>query len=624
MAPSEWGDDPQQLRRGGRREVVAAPDLPEPTRRAVLTHLAERDGLARGTYDEAAHAAFLAAPARMRAEAERKAELARFLIIASARTEGVELPALVPARFGPKGTSKASLKRLPEAIEGVDPITYALALLVGYKGPKIRAAMSEDASRLFLSIAERGGAGLTLRAAWRDVRDLARRQGRDWPSYATVHRRWTALPDTQRMMLREGHEATVKARTLSTLRDKTTIGALGTVSLDGRMLDLWADFGEGRAVRPIMSALVDMACSAVLDFELAPSENAAATVRPIARTCEAHGIFDQLYTDNGSALGGHVVAGGVCRAVRTGGRAPTPPGICQHLGIRTAFALPGNAKAKIAERAFATLSRCADDRPEFAGAHAGHAPNAAPGPDVVPVPIAKVEALYRREVARHNHEAGRTSQVALARSYWDVLEAGPTRRITRRPTACQLYLARLVYRLVAVDRFGRVKVQRRTYGGPETQDTLLRFHGGGKRVQIGRDPDDLGQPALAWDMDGRLICEGIEPIRPGAYGSVDGIRQAASNRRKLRATLAAHEDAARTYDDAELAELLAQIPTPGPAPKAPAKAVVAGRFGAPVDARPDRVDVEPDVVVPTKVRQEYLDRLDAHLGMAPRQGRGGR
>ncbi|MEM7643975.1 MAG: transposase domain-containing protein [Pseudomonadota bacterium] len=392
-------------------------------------------------------------------------------------------------------------------------------------------------------------------------------------------------------------------------------------ALDVRTLDIWVDFGDGRAVRPVMIALVDVASNVILDFELTSSKNAAATVRVIKRVCQDHGIFDRLYTDNGSAFAGHLVAGGVGRAFRTHGPAadaPTPPGVCAHLGIATTFALPANAKTKIAKRAFATVSRSVDDRPEFAQAHAGHVPGAAPSVDVVPVLIATLEAVYRREVARYNCEPGRTSQGARGRSHWDVFEAGLAARITRRPTARQLY------RFVAVDRVGRVKVQGWTYGGQETQDALLRHHGGGKRVLLGRDPDDFGQPALAWDRDGRLICEGIEPIKAGAYGSVDGIRQAASNRRKLRATAAAHEEANRTYDDAEMAELLSQIPMPGPVSSAPARQVVAGRFGAPVDARPDRPGASDDIIA-AKVPEEFLARFDAHYGLpvAGSKGRGG-
>ena len=59
-------------------------------------------------------------------------------------------------------------------------------------------------------------------------------------------------------------------------------------------------------MRPVILILLDVASGFVLDWELAPSENAAATVRLIKRVCETFGIFDCLYTDNGSAFAGHL------------------------------------------------------------------------------------------------------------------------------------------------------------------------------------------------------------------------------------------------------------------------------------------------------------------------------
>lgn len=50
-------------------------------------------------------------------------------------------------------------------------------------------------------------------------------------------------------------------------------------------------------------------------------------------------------------------------------------------------------------------------------------------------------------------------------------------RTVRKPTARQLYLAGLIYKPVAVDRFGRVQVHGWTYGGASTQEALLPWHG---------------------------------------------------------------------------------------------------------------------------------------------------
>lgn len=174
------------------------------------------------------------------------------------------------------------------------------------------------------------------------------------------------------------------------------------------MLDFWTDTGDGRPVRLTMIALVDVVSNMVLDYELAVSENAVDTVRLIRRTCQTYGIFDRLYTDNGSAFAGYLVSGGNVHRFRnktTMNKGVKPLGICYHLGIKLHFALPGNGQAKIAERTFATLSRVIDDRPEFRNAHAGHNPGAAPDTNVSPVPLKIVERVVRSEIERHNKKS---------------------------------------------------------------------------------------------------------------------------------------------------------------------------------------------------------------------------
>ena len=115
-------------------------------------------------------------------------------------------------------------------------------------------------------------------------------------------------------------------------------------------MDFGPDQNGGRAVRPVMLALVDVASNKVLDFTLTKSENATDTVKLIRRTCKTYGIFDRLYTDNGSAFAGHLVAGGNVHKFRNSGSKVAgvkPLGICYHLGIDLHFALPGNGQARL-------------------------------------------------------------------------------------------------------------------------------------------------------------------------------------------------------------------------------------------------------------------------------------
>lgn len=67
-------------------------------------------------------------------------------------------------------------------------------------------------------------------------------------------------------------------------RDKISIVPLPWVSQEGRMLDFWVDWGDGKTARPVMLAPVDVVSNMALDRKRVPSENAADTVRLISRT----------------------------------------------------------------------------------------------------------------------------------------------------------------------------------------------------------------------------------------------------------------------------------------------------------------------------------------------------
>lgn len=598
---------------GGLCEIAALSDLPLDVRRAYELRQIEAAGLEPGEHDAEAHERFAEATPAMQSIALRKAEIARFLIKAGATPErGLtgELVAAVRKEFGSKGTTNTSLRRILEAVAGVDKVNFAPALCPGYaRTGRPQAAISEAAWAFFMTTIRDAAPWFPIKQAWRDVRDVARKRGWAWPKYETVWRRWDALPEAQKLAARHGREEAVRALTMPIMRDKTTLAPLQVVSLDGRMLDFWVDFGDGKAARPVMIALVDVASNYVLGYELNRSENAVATSRLIRTVCATYGIFERLYTDNGSAFAGHLVAGGAVHKWRGKGKnkpGVKPLGVCHHLGIELTFAIPKNAKAKIAERTFATLSRVIDDRPEFKGAHAGHAPGAAPDRGGVPVPLAVAEAVVRREVDRHNRETGRTGQGARGRSYEQMFNAGLQKRVLRKPTRQQLYFAGLTYKPASVDRYGRVQVDTWTYGGPETQNELLRWHNRGQ-ILVGRDPDDFSALAVAFDEDGRLICKGFAPVKAGSYDSVEGAREAAKNGKITRALVAKAEEANGYLADADFAAALADLAAPEADDTPRSGQVVGGRFGAPL--QPARKAKPKSAITP-----EMLGNFDRAIG----------
>jgi putative transposase len=234
------------------------------------------------------------------------------------------------------------------------------------------------------------------------------------------------------------------------------------------------------------------------------------------------------------------------------------------------------------------------------------------GKAVRPVPLAVALAVVEREIARRNREEGRKGRGARGRSYEQMFRAGLTDRVLRKPTAQQLYYTGLVYTPASVDRWGREQVAPWTYGDPEPQDAFLRLHGKGQTL-IGRAPGNFEVPAVAFDETGRLICKDIMPVKAGVYGSVDGAREAAKNRKAARDAVRRAHEANAYLDDAAFAPALADLGT-GDAeevPLPPAK-VIGACFGG---FRPNRAAAPAkQSKAKSALTAEMLRNLDRAIG----------
>lgn len=338
------------LSKAGKSFVFPLSALPEDVRRAYTDRAARSHDLDPGTYDEATHAALSGATPHLRQEAERKAEIARFIV--AARKAGLGRSAIHRAvweRFGTEGNSAKSLDRWEAQVEGVDPVNFAPALLDGYKGGAPRADMSEEAWRLFLQGVKAAFQTHRYMALYRDVAAIAAREGWLWPSFSTVMRRFKALPMAEQVALRFGREEAQRRFYQANMRDASGLRAMEWVVLDGRTVDVWVVWPDGQVIRPTVLGLVDQVSGFVLDIEFAPSENAQALAALEVRTFAKYGAPDNLLTDNGAAFSGHIHAGQVGHKHRNKGnrrRDLEPPGLHKHIGFNLRFALPRNAKGQ--------------------------------------------------------------------------------------------------------------------------------------------------------------------------------------------------------------------------------------------------------------------------------------
>jgi len=182
------------LRSCGKRFTFLLTDLPADVRLALLRRDLETLHLDPGTYDDDAHEVFMQASPSRRERAERKAQVAAVLVSLGKLVPWNERLQIIHARFGKKGHSKPRLRAILKAVEGVDPINYAPALLDGYKATAKRAEMSEEAWRFFLTTIRDAAPDFPLKAAWRDTRDAGVSLGWSVPSYPTFYRKRHADP----------------------------------------------------------------------------------------------------------------------------------------------------------------------------------------------------------------------------------------------------------------------------------------------------------------------------------------------------------------------------------------------------------------------------------------------
>lgn len=218
--------------------------------------------------------------------------------------------------------------------------------------------MSEAAWSFFLSRIRDAAPQFPLSEAWRRTRDVAPLEGWRWPSRPTVQRRWNERAEAERHALRHGIAETVKRKRLPAKRDPSSLEALQVVSLDGRVMDLMADFGDGKPARPQLLALVDCASGAVLAWEIDRSENALAVQRLLLRAVEERGCFETLYPDNSLAFSSKLITGSEHGSHRKRAKGqPWHPGLKSFLGFHLTWAKPGNGQTKLAERIFADMER---------------------------------------------------------------------------------------------------------------------------------------------------------------------------------------------------------------------------------------------------------------------------
>lgn len=460
------------------------------------------------THDAAEHAAlserFERAPAGAKARAkDRLAALQRFNELVRVGASTHEAERAVEVAFG---ISPTTLWRLRKAVKGHSPDVWLFLLLPKWSGRTATAAMDEDAWLHY-----KADYGRLQRPAHTACyrRLLPKAIEMDWrvPSLSAVIARWDALPEWERVLLREGIEA-LSRRYPPQYRDYTTLNVHDLWVADGRKHDLFVRFPDGQVGRPIVVTFEDVRTRVVLGWAIGRTESADLIRLAMLHAIERAGALpNALLLDNGRGFASKMLSGGTPRRNRFKIRAEDLIGIFVQLGIEVIWATPGHGQAKPIERYHRTMAEM-DRRPEFAGAYCGNKPDAKPE-DCDPskaVPLALFERILEEEIEGYCSRPHRGDGMdgRSPRSIYEELLASAS---PRQPSATQLRMCMLAADSITLQSDG-FRLLGNRYWSPRVADLPV-----GKRYTLRFDPSDARRPVAVY-RDEKYVCEAalIDPV----------------------------------------------------------------------------------------------------------------
>ncbi|MEO0034385.1 MAG: hypothetical protein RLZZ501_408 [Pseudomonadota bacterium] len=439
------------------------------------------------------------------------------------------------------------------------------------------------------------------------------RAGRDlgWviPSSKTLLRRIEseiALP--VRVLTREGVEA-LKRLYPPQRRDRSMFHALEAINGDGHRFDVFVKWPDGEIGRPMMCTFQDLYSGKVVGWRVDKSENRDAIRLALGDVIEDYGIPDHIWFDNTRAFANKALTAGSQTRFRFKIRDEDPVGLCVQLGIEVHFTLPYSGQSKPIERAFRDMCDRIARHPAFAGAYTGNSPVTKPeNYGAKAVPIDEFLKVLSAELAAHNAQAGRRSQVCDGRlSFDEAFAASYAASPIRKATAAQRRLWLLAAEGV---RASTARGEITLFGNRYWTESLLDHRG---QPLIARfDPHNLLDDLHVYRLDGAYIGA-AEVVEAVGFADAGAARDHARARR-------AFIKATRAYAEAEIrlsaAEVAALAPIPGDLP-APEAKVVRMPSGTPAPTSMGQMRRKPLQPAPiTPAEQARLTALEAELAPA--------
>lgn len=352
---------------------------------------------------------------------------------------------------------------------------------------------------------------------------------------------------------REGMEA-VERCFPAMKRNKEMFDVLEAVNGDGYQLGIWADFGNGEIIKPIVWSWQDIRSSKVLSWRMDVSENRELIRLSILDLITAHGIPPLFYLDNTRAATSKQISGGLPNRYRFKVKDDDPLGIIPLLGSTLKYTLPGHGQSKPVERIHGIGGYLDfDSLPTFEGR----------GTKARPVPIAELEEIFRSFVNEINARQDRRGDAVHGKSFDQVFNELYPEAIITKATERQRKYCMCVAEVVTVSSTNAsitLKAGKASFGANRYWHESLTGYMG-QKVTVRFDPADMHGGVYVETINGTEICFATATIT-GGFKDADAAREVARARGHFKKTIRLAAEAEGKYTAAEARAINPVIPEP--------------------------------------------------------------
>lgn len=425
-------------------------------------------------------------------------------------------------QFG-KGTSKATLCRIQQAVKGQDESVWLPLLLPEWKGKTHCAPFTEEAWEHIWADWGRQEQP-SLKAVYRRTQKLAPEKGWKIPSYDTVKGRIDAMPHDQKVLAREGERAL--ARLYPAQKRSYTMLLHDIWCADGHKADVFVKDEAGETFRPIVVGWMDVRSRVLLGWAVAKSETADLVRRALHQAItRSNAVPREALMDNGRAFASKEITGGVPNRYRFSVKENEVLGTLPLLGVGVVWATPGHGQAKPIESFWRNLTEMAK-RSEFSQAYCGNNPDAKPEhfDREKAVPLAVFKRVLAETIADYHAREHRGDAMA-EKSPRTVYEALAQTTPIRQPTAAQIRFCLMTAEATRLKgEEGSIQLNGNRYWSPEISGLSRKA-----TYTVRYNPEDAQAPVSLY-LNERFICE-VPIVGEVAFRNRDEAKEHAKNKR---------------------------------------------------------------------------------------------